>query len=414
MSELFRREAVDHATRRLTGEVVLATPMSVKLLGGLFGCLLLLAGIFAATASYARKETVAGWIVPEGGLIRIAARQPGVVDSAQVSEGAWVRVGQPLITLRNSVDSEGGDVGAAMTRDLAAEAVANGSAAQASRAKLSAQALELRGRKSALLRELDEVRARQEVLARRRDLAEQQVKRGETLLASGYLAPSGLDTRRSNALVAAQDFSEVRTSVLTYEREIGDIDRQLAGLPAELAAINAEAAQAEATLSQRGNLLSEQNSQVVTAPVSGQVLTLPVERGQTVVPGTVVAVVTPTNSVLIAELFIPSRAAGFIRAGQEVRLMYQAFPYQRFGTGSGVVQSVSRTVLAPNEVNAPGLSVREPVFRVRVRLERTMVTAYGHDIPLQPGMLLNADVVIDRRTLFQWLLDPLYAAGRRA
>lgn len=75
--------------------------------------------------------------------------------------------------------------------------------------------------------------------------------------------------------------------------------------------------------------------------------------------------------------------------------------------------SVSRTVLAPTEVSIPGLQMQEPAFRVRVRLDRHQMQAYGEDLALQPGMLLTADVVIDRRTLLEWLLDPLYAAGRR-
>jgi membrane fusion protein len=78
-----------------------------------------------------------------------------------------------------------------------------------------------------------------------------------------------------------------------------------------------------------------------------------------------------------------------------------------------VVSSISRTVLAPGEVAIPGLSVKEPVFRVRVTLERADVAAYGRAVPLQPGMLLSADIVIDRRSLLQWILDPLYAVGRR-
>ena len=93
--------------------------------------------------------------------------------------------------------------------------------------------------------------------------------------------------------------------------------------------------------------------------------------------------------------------------------MYQAYPFQKFGAGDGVVTSVSRTVLAPAEVAIPGLQVAEPVFRVRVRLARDSVEAYGDRLPLQAGMLLSADVVIDRRSLLEWLLDPLYAAGRR-
>ena len=93
--------------------------------------------------------------------------------------------------------------------------------------------------------------------------------------------------------------------------------------------------------------------------------------------------------------------------------MYQAFPYQTFGTGRGTVSAVSRTVLAPNEVAIPGLTVQEPVFRIRVHLYTLSVKAYGRLMPLQPGMLLSADVVTEHRNLIQWLLDPLYAAGRR-
>lgn len=140
---------------------------------------------------------------------------------------------------------------------------------------------------------------------------------------------------------------------------------------------------------------------------------MPVQIGQSLQPGATVAVLTPKNSRLEAELYVPSRAAGFIRPGQEVRLMYQAYPHQKFGTGEGVVTSVSSTVLAPTEVAIPGLTVQEPVFRVRVQLARDSMQAYGEALPLRPGMLLTADVVIDRRTLMEWLLDPLYAAGRR-
>jgi membrane fusion protein len=39
--------------------------------------------------------------------------------------------------------------------------------------------------------------------------------------------------------------------------------------------------------------------------------------------------------------------------------------------------------------------------------------AYGESYPLQPGMLVSADVVFDRRSLVQWLFDPIYAVARR-
>jgi membrane fusion protein len=191
------------------------------------------------------------------------------------------------------------------------------------------------------------------------------------------------------------------------------VTARLAAIPIDLQAAGAEARAADAGLDQQRTQTEAQSTYVVTATVAGRIVALPVQRGQTVAPGASLAVVTPQGSTLEAELYAPSRAAGFVREGQEVRLLYQAFPHQKFGTGQGVVTSVSRTVLAPAEIAIPGLQVQEPVFRVRVKLARDSVAAYGETVPLQPGMLLSADVVIDRRSLLEWLLDPLYAAGRR-
>jgi membrane fusion protein len=51
---------------------------------------------------------------------------------------------------------------------------------------------------------------------------------------------------------------------------------------------------------------------------------------------------------------------------------------------------------------------REPFYRINVSLARQTVTAYGEAVPLQPGMLLEADVVLERRRLVEWMLEPLF------
>jgi len=101
-------------------------------------------------------------------------------------------------------------------------------------------------------------------------------------------------------------------------------------------------------------------------------------------------------------------------------LRYQAYPYQRFGHYEGVVTSVSRAALSPGELPAQlagltsltGLvagSATEPIYRITVSLTSQTVTAYGAQVPLQAGMALEADVSLERRRLFEWMLDPLYA-----
>src|SRR3546814_10277229 len=64
-------------------------------------------------------------------------------------------------------------------------------------------------------------------------------------------------------------------------------------------------------------------------------------------------VVLGDDARLDVELFAPSRAIGFARVGERVRLMYDAFPYQQFGTFGGTVTRISRTALGPDEIAAP-------------------------------------------------------------
>lgn len=403
-----------HATRRLAGEVVLASSVRSRVLAGLAGGVVLVAVLFAATASYARKETVTGWLTPSDGMIRLAARQGGVVSDIHVTEGQMVTVGQSVATVSLSQALEGGDSFAALSRSLEAQGTAAQARADSAMASLGAEQRQLQARRAALGRELAETRRRIDLQAQRVEFARAEVTRAETIAAQGFLPRRELEARRSALLSTEEEGSQLAAQVLAYERDIGEVDARLAAIPIDIRAARADAASTRAGLDQQVTQTEAQATYRVVASVAGRVAALPLDRGQTAQPGAVVAVLTAGDSPLEAELYAPSRAAGFVREGQEVRLMYQAFPHQKFGVGEGRVISVSRTVLAPSEVSIPGLQVQEPVFRVRVRLDKGSVAAYGETMPLQPGMLLTADVVIDRRSLLEWLLDPLYAAGRRA
>jgi membrane fusion protein len=97
---------------------------------------------------------------------------------------------------------------------------------------------------------------------------------------------------------------------------------------------------------------------------------------------------------------------GFVRPGQPVRLRFEAFAYQKYGHQPGHVLQVSRTPLAASEMAALALpataSGGEPMFRITVALDET-----AHTLPLAAGMRLQADVLLERRRLVEWLFEPL-------
>jgi len=414
MGDLFRREAVHHATRRLEGTVVLATPLSLKTLGLFLAAVVFALAVFAAQASYSRKATVPGYLVPDQGMIRATSQAAGTLQRVLRHEGDEVAAGERIAVLSLSTETTAGNVGAVVSQGLDVELRAARAKAQSRLAQLEVERDQANNRLAKGEAELRQVTTQITLQEQRLALSRAELERGIEIAKKGYLSRREVDARRVAALGAEQELAGHRRQKATIEREIADIRSRLASIPLEIDAARSETESAVATLDQRRAESEARRLQFVVAPVAGRIAALPVTTGQAIAPGGTVAVIIPAGGRLEAELLAPSRAIGFVRTGQEVALSLQAFPFQRFGTVAGSIRSVSTTVLGPSEVGLQGLNVQEPVFRIRVSLGKESMQAYGHVIPFQPGMLVSAEIVFDRRSLMQWLFDPIYAVGRRA
>jgi membrane fusion protein len=413
MKPLFRQEAIQHATRRLSGEVILATPLSVKTLGLLFATVVFAAAGFAATATYARKASVGGWLVPDQGVIRVPSQATGLVQNLFVKEGDVIDKGARIAEIDLSTEMTSGNMGEAIAKGLNAEHEAVEARGKANIERLDAEARQGNAKIVDLNKELEQVTKLGKLQESRIELARQDESRGQALAKKGLLTQPELNRRRNARLSAEQELAGQQQQIASLEKQIGEIKGRLKAIPIEMTAARAETETAQATLQQRAADAEAKRLYYVVAPISGRIAALPIFRGQTVSAGSSVVVMLPTGGKLEAELFVPSRAIGFVKTGQEVRLMLQAFPHQRFGTVPAEIKTVSSTVLGQSEISIPGLKIDEPMFRIRAALAREIMQAYGESIPMQPGMLVSADIVFDRRSLLRWLFDPIYAVGRR-
>jgi membrane fusion protein len=165
---------------------------------------------------------------------------------------------------------------------------------------------------------------------------------------------------------------------------------------------------------------AEQDSErrlIVRAPQDGQLSAVLAEPGQSVAPSSALASLVPQGAVLQAQLYAPSSAVGFVKPGQAVRLRLEAFPYQKYGQLEGRVLQVSRTPLAAGELAAQPLAGAQParpgeaLFRITVALDDSPTGRWPQ--PLVAGMRLQADVLLERRRLIEWLFEPLFGLQHR-
>jgi membrane fusion protein len=208
---------------------------------------------------------------------------------------------------------------------------------------------------------------------------------------------------------------ELRGRLEEHERERIGLEGDLQALRLERAsnALEAETRRAalERQMAELDQQITEQESgrnTVITAPADGVVTALLVQPGQQVKAGAPLLSIIPAGARMVAKLLVPSHAIGFVAPQQSVALRYEAFPYQRFGHQHGHIESVSKTLVLPGDANLP-VELREPAYLVTVQLEKQTIMAYGKSLALQVGMSLDGDVHLDRRSLLQWVLDPIYS-----
>jgi membrane fusion protein len=155
----------------------------------------------------------------------------------------------------------------------------------------------------------------------------------------------------------------------------------------------------------------------VQAPVAGTLSAVHASRGQAVSPEAAVLTLTPEGEPLVAHLYAPSSALGFVRVGQAVKLRVQAYPHQKFGWLPGQVSAVAQAPAQTTELaQVAGLGLgaaAEPLYRITVALSQTPLAGAGAERPLRAGMQLEADVVLEQRRLVEWLFEPLLAWAKR-
>lgn len=157
--------------------------------------------------------------------------------------------------------------------------------------------------------------------------------------------------------------------------------------------------------------MSGNEAVVLRAPVAGTVTALRAHAGQAVEPGTAMLAILPLGRALEAELLVPPRSAGRLRSGLAVKLRYSAFPHRRYGVYDGEVIGVARSpVDLRNSLFSPA-AASGPAYPVRVAIADQSVAADGRLLPLQAGMTLEADIVIEREPLWAILFSSFLPKG---
>ncbi len=410
---LFRKEVLEHRRLRLHGEVVLTQTLSTRFMVFALVATMVIAGIWVSVGTYARIETVPGMLTTNSPATKIVATTPGVVSKLHVIEGQYVEAGDRLVVInldRRATSGEtvaGRGLDALQTRRALMEAQIALSSQRIAAERQRMESIKLSAERQ-LLELRDQIDLQEQAVLSTKNLLEQITQ----VVEKGFVSKVELERRRQNYINARQTLAGLRQQIATRQAEADQANSQISGLTVEAAQGVSEIKASLQTMEGQKAQLEGEQGYVITAPITGRITALQTARGRTVNPVIPLMIIVPDHTVFQAELYAPTRAIGFVKPGQETRILYDAFPYQKFGSSSGKIQSVSRIVMDPRESDVP-IKLEEAVYRVTVLLDKQNVEAFGEKVPLQAGMTLKANIVLERQTFLSWLLQPLNAVLKR-
>ena len=253
----------------------------------------------------------------------------------------------------------------------------------------------------------------QDVEAKRRELERFQV-------GSQLDRLQATDTRMN---IQAQ-LAEARSNRRGAQR---DLDAQIAERDGYLQQTAAETAE---QLTEQGRKLDDAKEQLRKATLRRNLVRLraeqdaivlrvaPVSVGTVMQSGDPFIELVPLDTPLQIDAVVDGQDVGFVRLGDPVTIKFETFPYALYGTATGTVRSVSpdsfkdpQAQSAPDDKTRTGKAMGLLFFRAKMSIDAVQL----HDLPegarVVPGMPVEADIRVGKRTIMRYLMSRLIPAG---
>lgn len=405
--------------------------------------MIVLLAIAIAWMTFGRIDIVAsaqGRLIPADNVKLIQPADAGVVRSILVRDGQRVRKGQPLVELDPTMSTadasqarralEAAELDVARGRAILSALDGNGlrftappdtsnqtaavqiALAQAQLDNILATAQTHSADRQAAIAARSEASVQAAKLTETLPLLDEQIAANEQLLAKGFVSKLKVIEMRRQRLSAARDRD---IALQTSNRAVAQMNSASSGMVQSAAEarerVLSELARSEADARLRREELTKASQksrlQILRSPVDGVVAQLGIHTiGGVVEQAKPVMVVVPTKSALVAEVKVLNKDAGFIRAGQHVVIKLEAFPFTRYGTVVGRVDSVSSDAVEDEKLGQ--------IYIAKIAINKLLLIHDASMAPLTAGMSVTADIRTGSRSIISYLLSPLQSAHLEA
>ncbi|CDH00352.1 HlyD family secretion protein [Xenorhabdus bovienii] len=412
--DLFRKEVLKKKSVPLTGRMVLTSPFIFTVLTYLSSLLVVLIIIFIIFAEYSRKTSISGQVYPKHGMSKIYPEEMGVISDIKVKDGQFVNKGDVLGviykaqylnigTLQDSLKEQ-----AILKKNTLIQEINKMENIQDNKKEL------LKNNIENLINQKEQIKNQLVIQKNKLDKIKQNINRYRKLEKKGFISKEYMSTVENNELEQLVNINATKRELIEIENLISEKKSEIEDFPLKKLIEKQEVERILASVNQEILNIESQTESVIRANSSGFISINNFELGLRVDPSTLLLNIIPSDQEIILYLYVPSQSIGFIKNGDLVNVRYSAYPYQKFGIFKAKVTSISRSAMAAQEIKSigtvfPALNVtNEPVYLIKAELEKEYIEINKIKKPLEIGITLDADILHEKRKLYEWIFEPLF------
>lgn len=414
-STIFRRQALEAASVKIYGGIIIAQPMAFSILTYIFLFIAVIIIVFLFTFSTVRKVQCVGIVIPDAGLVRLVTAQNGVVKEKRIKEGQAVKAGDVLFVLSNErFNSEA--VGAQRRISDLIKDRKNSLDMEIGRSGHQFQQRLLTIDKRLANLKFENQRLDEQIILQKQriHLSEMAWNRFRDLHATNYISTAQLHEKQADLLDQRHRLTDLERAKSVIGRDVEIAKGELQDLQIQS---RRDAASIQRSIFELEQEFADSESRreiFIKAPQNGGISSITTDLGQTVMANQSLASLLPAHAKLEIEIYLNSKAIGFIQPGMNVIIRFHAYPYQKFGQYRAAVKEISNTSIHREDLplqSSAHLSAleREPLYRIRLKLDKQTIQVYGKEMPLKSGMLVDASIQLQKRRLYEWIFEPLYS-----
>ncbi|WP_299987501.1 HlyD family type I secretion periplasmic adaptor subunit [uncultured Ruegeria sp.] len=118
--------------------------------------------------------------------------------------------------------------------------------------------------------------------------------------------------------------------------------------------------------------------------------------------------IVPLDDRLLVEAYVRPEDIAFLHAGQQVKIKITAYDFSRYGSLDGEIIRIGADAITRTERS------EEEVFAVEIQTLDTMLDGSGIAVEIIPGMIAEVDILAGRKTVLDYLLQPVLKIKNRA